>query len=396
MRVVHLARSVAPFAQGHTARGIAALARAQARMGLDVSVLTAGPGAEASSTGQLTEVFRGVTYQFLGSAFPLPERPDGGRLGASAERERAFQRSLCAGLWSDPPDVVHAHGTAGAAYLGLRRRRPTVVSAYPSDGYGRGSHLDLVLGFTPTGEDLFRSLKLADAVLVQSAEEAEVIHGFCRGEPRVMGPGVDLAAAAQARKLATSARLGLGLAPRDFAIAVQGDYGAGRGLLADALRRLTRRGIAWTLVVLGETRGWLRIAESLSSCGRVCLTGAVPCDRAATLLAACDCLALPGGWEQGPVLLEALSLGVPVVGFPCGAFEQLVEPGVNGLPVRRKDPEVFHLLAWAQFRGGAKEAALGTLKDALALLPENDPLREDLEASRRAFEAATPSAGDGK
>jgi glycosyltransferase involved in cell wall biosynthesis len=75
---------------------------------------------------------------------------------------------------------------------------------------------------------------------------------------------------------------------------------------------------------------------------RVRLLGALPRERVLELFAAADAAVLSSSWENFPhTLVEALSVGTPVIATRVGGVPEIVEDGRNGLLVPPNDVEAF-------------------------------------------------------
>ena len=76
--------------------------------------------------------------------------------------------------------------------------------------------------------------------------------------------------------------------------------------------------------------------------GRVRLLGPLPRERVLELFAASDAAVLSSSWENFPhSLVEALSVGTPVIATRVGGVPEIVEDGRNGLLVPPDDVEAF-------------------------------------------------------
>ena len=88
---------------------------------------------------------------------------------------------------------------------------------------------------------------------------------------------------------------------------------------------------------------------------------------------AADVFALPSLQDNLPnVMLEAMSCGVPVVGFACGGIAETVRDGDNGLTVPVGDPAALAaalrtVLEDTAFRDRAGAAARETILDGYTL-----------------------------
>jgi glycosyltransferase involved in cell wall biosynthesis len=126
-------------------------------------------------------------------------------------------------------------------------------------------------------------------------------------------------------------------------------------VLSDAVERV--EGITLLAAGDGEERASLR-GE------RIRLLGALPRTRVLELLAASDAAVLSSSWENFPhVLIEALSVGTPVIATRVGGVPEIVEDGVNGLLVPPGDPDA--------------------LADAIRRFLADDALRARLRAAAR-------------
>jgi len=92
----------------------------------------------------------------------------------------------------------------------------------------------------------------------------------------------------------------------------------------------------------GETGRLLDRAAALGIAEHVRFVGSVPHEELALHYAAADVVAVPSRTESfGLAALEALASGTPVVATAAGGLSELIEDGVEGLLVDRRDPELF-------------------------------------------------------
>jgi glycosyltransferase involved in cell wall biosynthesis len=112
--------------------------------------------------------------------------------------------------------------------------------------------------------------------------------------------------------------------------------------LIDTLRSVDGAG----LLVIGDGPERERLAAHAGALGvarRVCFAGRCPRAEALALVAACDLFVLPSTYEGFPhAVLEAMSLGVPVVATAVGGTVEIVTDGVNGRLVPAADPGALH------------------------------------------------------
>lgn len=103
-------------------------------------------------------------------------------------------------------------------------------------------------------------------------------------------------------------------------------------LLAEALARL--QDVDWTCALLGDGPLRPRVEATLESAGvrdRVYMPGWVRSEQVWERLGESDVLVLPSRSEGLPVVgVQALALGVAIVGTRAGGLEELVQDGVNG------------------------------------------------------------------
>jgi len=158
----------------------------------------------------------------------------------------------------------------------------------------------------------------------------------------VVPSGVPTAALRATAPSRAAARARLGLGPGAFVVVGVGRLVPIKGfdLLVAALPALLARVPAAHVVLVGdgEERAALEArAAALGVAGRLRITGAV--GDVTGHLAAADVLAAPSRNEgMGRVLVEAMALGLPVVGAAVGGIPDVIEDGGCGLVVPPEDP----------------------------------------------------------
>jgi glycosyltransferase involved in cell wall biosynthesis len=292
LRVLHV---LGP-STGGIRRHVAALADAQRRRGATVTV--AGPLGVLDGLGPLDHAVR------LGPA--------------AVGRLWRWQRSV---------DVVHAHGLrAGWVAAAVPGRRPLVVTVHNlvlDEAAGRRAPaLRRLEGALPRRVDL----------LIAPSEP--VAHRFAAASPgdvRVIAPvGVVVAPA----RGPAAVRDALGVAPGAPLVVGLGRLHPQKGwpTLVLAARRLAEDLPAVRVVIAGDGPERYDLEARIRSAGLeavVSLPG--PVDDTAGLLATADAVAIPSIWESGPlVLLEALTMGRPVVATPVGFVPVVLTDGVDG------------------------------------------------------------------
>jgi glycosyltransferase involved in cell wall biosynthesis len=246
-----------------------------------------------------------------------------------------------AGRLAGVPAVVHQpHGHVFYGYWGPRRTALFVALERLAARW-----TDRIVTLTPRGteEHLARGIG-------HPAQYASVPSGV---------PTAALRAGAPPRPVA---RARLGLAATDFVVAAVGRCVAVKGfdLLVAALPRLAASAPSARLLVVGdgpERQALARLARELRVRDRVSITGATA--DVAAHLAAADVLAAPSRNEgMGRVLVEAMALGLPVVGTAVGGIPWVVADGETGRLVPAGD--------------------VPALADALADLAQDPALRRKL------------------
>lgn len=263
-------------------------------------------------------------------------------------------------------DVVHAHlpYAAAGARVGLRSLRPRPVIVYTEHNtWERYSPATRRLNAATFGWN--------DAVIAVSGAVAGSIRRPGRVPVHVIPNGVDGEALRAEALPRAEARAELGL-PRDgFVVGTVGGLTAKKGHphLVRAARIVVDRHPEARFVFVGLPADPLPVEDEIARLGlgdRVVLAGYRP--DAGRLGAAFDAFCLPSIHEGMPVsLLEAMSLGLPVVATAVGGVPEVATDGEDALLV----PPADH---WS-------------LAGALFRVIEDGPLREALAARARATAA---------
>lgn len=121
-------------------------------------------------------------------------------------------------------------------------------------------------------------------------------------------------------------------------------------ILVQAVRRLPRStGVELLIYAQAQDKEGEKYRDEISKIAegddRIRLLGPLGRDMIQPALAGMDILAVPSQWlETGPlVILEALAMGVPVLGSNLGGIAELVQHGQNGLLVAHSD-----VSAWSE------------------------------------------------
>lgn len=231
------------------------------------------------------------------------------------------------------PDLLHVHHVWPAAdrYLAAIARAAGVPHLVVTEHITGESHSG---GQRALKRD---ELRRADAVTAVTGAIVETLvrdYGIERSRVRLVPNGADLPDAEAEEPGARRWRerfLPTPLKPL-WVIAGRLEEQKGHDVLFEALARLVKDGMDFTLVVAGEgsRRSWLeQQALSLGLAPRVQFVGQL--EDVGSLLAAADAVLLPSRWEGLPlVLLEAMARARPVVASDVGGVADALEDGVTG------------------------------------------------------------------
>jgi glycosyltransferase involved in cell wall biosynthesis len=269
-------------------------------------------------------------------------------------REVAPARDLAAlaalgGLYRrERADIVHTH-TSKAGFVGRLAARLTGTTAVIHQPHGHIFYGYYGARRTRVYIALERlAARWSDRIVTLTARgtEEHLAHSIGRREQFVTIPsGVPTAALRARAPGRAQARARLGLDADAFVVAAVGRFVPVKGfdLLVAALPRLAAEVDAAQVLLVGDgpERAALQAsAAALGVTGRLVLTGTT--SDVATCMAAADVLATPSRNEgMGRVIVEAMALGVPVVGAAVGGIPGVVVDGECGLIVPAEDPEAL-------------------------------------------------------
>jgi glycosyltransferase involved in cell wall biosynthesis len=321
-----------------------ALAPCWAALGTEVHVVTARPRGN-----RVAPVIDGVHVHAL-----TPDRALPWVAASRARRVRAAMRNL------GPFDAVISPEFRGEAslYAGDQAEGPLVTHLLTSTA----QLLSLRPGLT-TPERHGPRTRLFLSLERRQAEHSKAL--FCPGEAvlrwaRRLWPPIEGLPArilpltirvGEVRELAAGGDLPAGFpAPGErplVGLASRLDGHKGADLLVEAMKQ------AWVvhpdaeLVFIGRDSkyGAGTMVEHLRALAgeqvsRVHFTGALPGDQYFAAVAACDVIAIPSLWESFCLAaVEAMALGVPVIGTSGHGFDEYIRDGENGLLVERGNAE---------------------------------------------------------
>lgn len=260
-------------------------------------------------------------------------------------RDMAALRQLLRLIARERPQIVHTH-TSKAGFVGRLAARIARVPAVIHQPHGH-----VFYGYWgPCRTALFTALERVAArwtdrivTLTERGTEEHLARGIGRRAQYATVPsGVPTAALRAAAPPRAAARARLGLEPGAFVVAALGRFVPVKGfdLLVEALPALVAAAPAARLLLVGDgpARAALEArARALGVGDRVLVTGATP--DVAGHLAAADVLAAPSRNEgMGRALIEALALGLPVVGAAVGGIPSVLGDGSCGRLVPPDDP----------------------------------------------------------
>jgi glycosyltransferase involved in cell wall biosynthesis len=188
-----------------------------------------------------------------------------------------------------------------------------------------------------------QAIRQADAYIANTTFEREYLVG--RGIPphkiTVIGVGVDLEPFARAEGRAIRERFGWGDAP---VVAYVGQQAPRKGidLLLEAMTQVWQTHPNTCLLIAGGRTHYsteLRQQVTQMPHARVAIMDNFAEAEKPAIFAACDLLAFPSEYESfGIVLVEAWAAGKPVIGLRVGAVATVIDEGVDGLLVERRNP----------------------------------------------------------
>ncbi len=278
-----------------------------------------------------------------GSFIPRPEGRLAGRLALLAKvvwfstvgsaRARRFLRRHPHAV-----SICHNDALAGDVYV----NHGLVQAAMQSRGSYAWRMVRNPLHLFTTVRDRRRYASGVHRTIVNLSDEDDRL--LRRMNPRLVPPtavitnGVDTDAYAPPSPADRAAvRRSLGVATDEtLAIFVGHEYARkGLDLVVDALDRCPAN---VKLVVVGGTSGMIQSMSARPAArrheSRITFVGAAADPR--VWLSAADVLCLPSAYEASPlVVLEALAMGVPVIGTSTGSIGDVVHDGVNGYVVDR-------------------------------------------------------------
>lgn len=263
-----------------------------------------------------------------------------GYLRMAFESAQALSRARRAEVY----DVCHWHSLIWESWAVAYGARglPRVFTNH-SSGFLRRARSPLRRRF-----QLRPILSVADAVIAPSPEllERSVDTGYPRERVRYIANGVDTRAFAPGepdpvlrRSYGIAAHDRVLIAPRRF------DHKNGLDVLLRAVPEITRAIPQLKVLLVGdgeERRALEALARELGIESSVVFCGNQPRERMAQFLRLAELAVLPSRMEAVSLAgLEALAVGLPVVGARVGGIPEFVRDGDNGVLVAPEDPSAL-------------------------------------------------------
>jgi len=348
-----LSYHTSPLAQPGTGDGggmnvyVRELSSALARLGHEVDVYTRRDNTDARDVEVVEPGFR-VHHVVAGPPTPL-------ELAELADHVGAFTDAVAASFQlSGPPDVLHAnYWLSGLAGHRLKHELniPLVMTFHTLERV-KADHFESESEERASQEAAI--FACADAVLASCEVEAEQFVRFYDAEPsrvHVVPLGVEHAFFAPGYR--PQARRALGLDADKTLLLFVGRLQALKGveLALATLIELRQRGRNAMLAIVGGPSGpdgrvtLAALHERVAAAGvieHVSFVAPQSHQLLSSWMRAADVTLVPSRSESfGLVALESSACGTPVVASEVGGLITLIEPGVNGLLVAERDPEVW-------------------------------------------------------
>jgi glycosyltransferase involved in cell wall biosynthesis len=334
-----------------------------------------GPASHGPEFGRFLAE-RGHRVRAVTTAGPAGPEPAGFPIRAARKDRHQLIRQPAAAVTvlaaARGVDVVYATGLYGRSALAAAVHRvPLVLKLVNDPAYERARRLGV---FTGTIEEFQapqagrrlallkagrrRVVERAELIIIPSRYLAAIAYGWGVAPERVRvvpNPAPSIDGATSRAEL----RHRLGFESPTFVFAGRLTPQKNLPLAISALSRVPGA----SLVVVGEGPSRAQVERVIDDAGlrdRVTLTGALPRSDAIEYMRAADASILPSDWENFPhAAVEALAAETPVIATAVGGVPEIVESGVNGLLVPRRDSEA---LAAAMTRLSEDDAFLAGLR----------------------------------
>ncbi|RLI21194.1 glycosyltransferase family 1 protein [Candidatus Bathyarchaeota archaeon] len=341
MKVCMLTWEYPPRIVGGIARHCEGLAKALAKLGVDVDVVTLDfPGAPEYEEIDGVKVYRVrpeighpnfLTWVMLFNHF-LEKK-----IAGTAERENY--------------DLIHIHdwlvapsGVAVKHFL----KKPLIATIHSTENGRSGLHTPD--SYTIDSWEWWTTYEASKVIVTSNSMKHEVCgHFHLPWEKVEMVPnGIEIEKFnIPVDRVAVRGRYGV--SPNEKLILYVGRLVPQKGVeyLIQAVPMIASRYPNAKFIIVGE--GWLRdylesLAQSTGQRWRITFTGFVPDHEAIALMKSADALVIPSVYEPfGIVALEGMTAGVPVIASQVGGLAEIIEHDKTGVFIYPRNPES---LAW--------------------------------------------------
>jgi glycosyltransferase involved in cell wall biosynthesis len=339
MKICHITWEYPPRIVGGIARHVEDLAKALAKLGHEVSVVTLEfPGASSYEELDGVKIYRAPTEighpHFLTWALLF---------NTSIEKRLADI--------GEDFDVLHVHDwlTAPSGISAKHFLRRPLVATLHSTEYGR-STLQSIDSFTIDSWEWWTTYEANKVIVTTYSMRHEVCGHFHAPWEKVwiIPNAVDVSKfQVSVDRNAVRARYNVG--PNEKLVLYVGRLVPQKGVefLIQAVPRIDGRFGDAKFVIVGD--GWLRghleaLANQMGQRWRINFTGFIPDSELIALMRSADVLIIPSVYEPfGIVALEGMAAGVPVVASQVGGLAEVVEHDKTGEYVYMRNPES---IAW--------------------------------------------------
>lgn len=341
MRVLHLSWEYPPLVYGGLGRHVGALARAQAAVGIDTTVVT------QTEEQPVEETVDGVSVIRVPRDLPAVPFDEAHLLAWVAGLEHALTRAVVRIADNTRPDVVHAHdwivthtAVTSRALLGV----PIVTTFHATEA---GRHQGWLP--SPLSNSIYSVewwLAHESTRLISCSEhmrwEVDRLFGVGRDKVSVIPNGIDRDAWRAAPQAVTRMRERYAGPGPLLVTTARLEWEKGIHTLLEAMTELRRRVPGIRLVIAGRGGKEADLRESaqrLRLDRAVAFAGWLPEGDLHALVAAADLAVVPSIYEPfGLVALEAAALDTPVVVAETGGLAEFAEGGRVALTFEPGDP----------------------------------------------------------
>lgn len=335
MKILYVCKSLPHSFQGGIQTHVWKLSEWMARLGHEVSILTAGSLAKGEQKSVMGD--RNI--------IELPYLP-GRKLPFCSEVAEELSFNLAARLWllknQAAYDIIHLQGRSGNLFLLDKAllKTPVVTTfhglieiekKYTTKKKGSAIGDWLYKKMATRFENM--ALKNSDAVIAVSDEMAHVIQAREEGsilKTTKIYNGIDVPTTTAPQNTSANMLLFVGRLTK-----IKGVFE-----LVEAMKALPDF-VQLVMVGDGEDRPALEEKIQEYQLGkRIILTGSLPAEKVTDWINRCQALILPSYYEtQGIVLMEANALEKPVIANAVGGVPEVVRDKVNGLLMPSNDPK---------------------------------------------------------